>query len=76
MCAERDWGSTGRWRGGGTDRQGWSEERGRRGCEGVLRRQKNEIKANPTKASKKLSDKLGAAGPGLARPLAMKNGHK
>lgn len=46
------------------------------GEEGVLRRQKNEIKANPTKASKKLSDKLGTAGPGPARPLAMKNGHK
>lgn len=42
----------------------------------MLRRQKKEIKANPTKASRKLSDKLGAAGPGPARPLGMKNGHK
>lgn len=42
----------------------------------MLRRQKNEIKAKPTKASEKLTDKIGAAGPGLARPLGMKNGHK
>lgn len=71
MCAKRDWGSPGTG-GGRMDRDGV-----RRGEEeGVLRRQKNELKANPTKATQKLSDSLGAAGPGPARPLGMKNGHK